>query len=471
MEQEKFSCVICDADVDPNKAFVFHFNNDLFYFCKSHDEPFKMGMTLGQMEMNSKFLSFISHLGDPVTKKDLKKAIFELTPMTKITNSLIPEAEKTLEIEYTFRTPKEFCDELSKIVIGQDLAKRAVSVSVINHFQTMEDMEPSTHSDKHHVLLLGRSGSGKTLIATSVASMFNLPYVMGDATNYSPTGFHGADAETVLHDLLLDTEMNFELAERGVVFIDEIDKICCSNRSSGRYESFIGSTQASFLKLIEGKNVKIPGSLFGEPPGSSYNLNSDRMLFFFGGAFNGLSEILAKKMGLTDRSLGFKRDNDSKNKEIDEALKSYEIFSKATREEMVDALIEFGMLSEFVGRIPTIVPLKPLSKEDLKKVLLESKFSPVKKQKALFLKSGYSLDFSDEFIDKIVELSYNSSTGTRALDSYVKGAVSSASFDLMFLTKNKSVKGAVMITEDCINDPGRYEVTGLQNIGLFSASL
>ena len=189
------------------------------------------------------------------------------------------------------------------------------------------------------------------------------------------------------------------------------------------------------------------------------------MLFFLGGAFNGLSDIVAKKMGKQGRTLGFIKTYEEKNKEIDEALRSYDIFSMASREEMVESLIEYGMLSELVGRIPTIVALKPLSNEDLTKVLFESEASPIKRQQYLFGQSGYNLKFTDEFITKIVEKSSKSAVGTRALDSYIKEAVVYASFDLLTLEKTQT--GDVIITADCISDASKYEKS---NIKLVSAT-
>jgi ATP-dependent Clp protease ATP-binding subunit ClpX len=152
-------------------------------------------------------------------------------------------------------------------------------------------------TDKHHILMLGRSGSGKTLIANTVAQSLSLPFVMGDATSYSPTGFQGQDVDSVVHDLLIAAEMDFDLCEQGVVFIDEIDKICGANSDDGRNKNFAGSTQATFLKLIEGKNIKIPAEGLGGARGSTVNIETSRILFFFGGAFNGLADILAKKWG------------------------------------------------------------------------------------------------------------------------------------------------------------------------------
>jgi len=456
--ESKLICTMCDEEIKVQDPFIFHINEEQCFFCSKCAEPFKAGLSLGQLEINSKFLSFISDLPDSETKHEIKKALFFLTPLSQKAPSLEQKAEKII-IENNINTPRELYDEISKTVIGQDMAKKAISVSMINHIQSVDDFDVVSQADKHHVLMLGKSGSGKTLIANTVANLFDLPFAVGDATSYSPTGFQGSDADSVVQELLLETDMDFDRAERGIVFIDEIDKICGSNRGGNRYESFIGSTQSTLLKLIEGKMIKIPGQLFGEMPGTSFNVDTSRMLFFLGGAFNGLSDILAKKMGKKDRTLGFIKHNEEKNKEIDEALKSYEIFSQASREEMVEALIEFGMLSELAGRIPTIVALKPLSKDDLMSVLTQSSTSPIAKQKSIFAKSGYNLEFTDEFLNELVDKSYNSAVGTRALDSYVKQAVNQASFDLLSLLKSNTKDARVLITNECLKDPGKYEVS------------
>jgi ATP-dependent Clp protease ATP-binding subunit ClpA len=163
-------------------------------------------------EINSKFLSFISNLPDPISKQDLKRNLINLVPMSKIQN-ITDGASEFKEFKINYFTPKEIYDELSKIIIGQETAKKTISVSIINHLKSLEN-EPcvNTHSDKHHVLMLGESGSGKTLMANSLANFYDLPFVTGDATNYSPTGFQGADTDSVVHDLLLTTDMNFELS-------------------------------------------------------------------------------------------------------------------------------------------------------------------------------------------------------------------------------------------------------------------
>jgi ATP-dependent Clp protease ATP-binding subunit ClpX len=468
--KKNFTCVVCDTPVDPEKCCVFEFNEELYYFCDNHAEPFKIGMSLGQIEINHKFVSFLSNLPEPITKTDLKKSLLNFSPMSKFTTQEF-EKEATYDLANAIKTPQEFFDKLTETVIGQDTAKKAISVAVINHLGSVSDGDPITHSDRHHVLMLGKSGSGKTLIAKTAANILNLPFVMGDATNFSPTGFHGADVDSVCYDLLLDTDMNFDLAERGVVFIDEIDKICSTNKNAGKYESFIGSTQSTFLKLVEGKIIKIPGTVYGDLPGTSANLSSEKMLFFFGGAFNGLADILAKIMGKQDRKVGFRLDDNSKSEQIDEAMKSYEIFIQASREQLVEALIEFGMLSELVGRIPTIVPLKPLDKNDLKNVLFNSVTSPITKQIKTFEKSGYQLEFTEQFINEVVDLSYKSATGTRALDSYIKKAVSIASFDLLTLNKPKVTKNSIIIDKNCIINPALYQKSSLMHGNSITTSM
>lgn len=455
-DKEIFKCVICDEEIKSEKPFIYVFQDEPLAFCSSHDEPFKIGLQFGSFEINARAAGYLLDLKDPITKKDIRKALLHVAPHTKFQKPKPPENVMT-----SFITPKDLFDQLSKTVIGQEDAKKAISVSVINHFKTIEDDVDFHLADKYHVLMLGKSGSGKTLMANTVASLFNLPFSSSDATNFSPVGYHGADADSAVHDLLFESDMNFDLAERGIIFLDEIDKICSTIRGKTKVESFMPtSTQSTFLKLIEGKKIKIPAQVLGDPMGSAAFMHTGKMLFFFGGAFNGLSDIVSKKLGKTQRTIGFNKSTVTKNTELDEAMESYEIFSMATREQIVDSLIEYGMLSEFVGRIPTIVALKPLLKEELIKVLTSSDVSPISKQQYLFGKCGYEIDFTDEFIEEVASMSSKSASGTRSLSSYVSQAVRDASFDLLSL--NKTSGGKILITKDCITEPSKYEFKPLR---------
>ena len=454
---ENPSCVICNTAVDQSNAFAFYFNDDIFYFCDNHVDSFKIGVALGQIEINSKTLSYIRDLPDPVNKKDLSIAFSQISPMSDLKRPHAKQPEQQISLIKPAETPRELYERLDKVVIGQELAKKAVSVSVINHLISSEASGDDIQTGKHHVLLLGPSGVGKTLTVETIADVLNLPYASGDATSYSPTGFQGQDAESVIYDLLIETDLDKELAEKGIVFVDEVDKICSASKNGSKHESFISATQSTLLKLIEGKAVKVPGQIFGEPPGTFLAVNTDKILFFFGGAFNGLADIVAEKVGVKSRSVGFRQSENTINYEMDKALKSYEIFSQATRDQMVDALIEYGMMSELAGRIPTIVPLKPLSKEELETVLRHSQASPILKLTNIFKNAGLELEFTDEAILALVEKAYQSASGTRALDSYAKFCVRDASFDLLTVNKKVSTTGIVTITKDCIIDPSTYE--------------
>lgn len=448
-KDKKISCVICDTEVNEKTDFSFNMVTDVYFFCKNHALPFKMGLSLGQIEIDSKFLSFIDN---PELKEQVAESMFALAPLSKIID--IPDFESQ-KIEFSVSTPKEIYDKLSEVVIGQELAKKHLSVAGIRHINAIKN--EMDVKDKHHVLLLGKSGSGKTLLTSTLADILSLPYVIADATSYSPTGYHGADADSVTYDLLINANMNPDIAEQGIVVFDEIDKIITQGRIAGKNESFISSTQSTLLKLVEGKMVNISGVSLGDPT-LNFVFDTSRLLFILSGAFNGLAEIVAKKMGQQERSLGFnKKYNESQNKEIDTAIRNYEIYSQAGREELIDSLVEYGMLAELAGRIPTIAPLKPLAKEELFKVLTESNASPMKKQMTVFEKNGYELIFTDECINKIIDISYQSATGTRALDSYVKKSLSAASYNFLTTKMLDKIIGQIVIDTECIEYPDRYK--------------
>ena len=447
-------CIICEKEVDPRTAFSMSLKRQMCYMCDEHAEAFKVGFHVGQLEINSKFLKYIDDTS-PEVVDEIKRAIEDMAPMSF---SRTQTAEPKEEINSPVITPREVNDKLSEVVIGQEDAKKSVSVSAINHLKSFSvDPELVSQSDKHHVLLLGKSGSGKTLIVNTLSKILQLPYSHADATNFSPAGYIGADADSSVYDLLVKSKMDNKVAERGVVFIDEIDKICTTSKNQGRFEQHNAPTQSALLKLIEGKIVKVPGPVFNESPHTYAQLSTEKMLFFFGGAFNGLSDVLAKKMGLTQRAIGFTKLADDNNKKIDEAMKSYEIFSQAPPDLMFEALIEYGMIAELASRIPTVVALKPLSKEDLRNVLFASSVSPLKKQKEIFASCGIGLEFTEEYIDKVVDLAYKSATGTRALHSIITKSLRNASFDLLSLRRvYGEINSYVEMGEATIDDPSKY---------------
>jgi ATP-dependent Clp protease ATP-binding subunit ClpX len=227
-------------------------------------------------------MSLIINSEDEAPIFSLKEKLAEVAPLSK--KFLF---EKRLSI-FKKVAPQDLYDNLNQKVIGQENAKRRISLTVYEHLRNMYDYHST---EKFNVLLLGPSGSGKTLIANSISKKLEVPYVPTDATSFSPTGFQGADSENCIQELYLKAEGDVDIAQRGVVFIDEIDKLA-SNNTGTRLESFNYSTQSTLLKLIEGKKVKLPSSIAGE--GGVYHVDTSKILFIFGGAFNGLEHIIGK---------------------------------------------------------------------------------------------------------------------------------------------------------------------------------
>jgi ATP-dependent Clp protease ATP-binding subunit ClpX len=278
-----------------------------------------------------------------------------------------------------------------------------------------------------------------------------VPYVSGDATSFSPTGFQGSDSDSVITDLLIKANGEPGLAEKGVVFIDEIDKLASNMSSATRLESFHYSTQSTLLKLIEGKKIKVNSSALGEQGSPPVVVDTSSILFCFGGAFNGLEKIVAKKLGLTEGSIGFRN---TKSADYETQIKNYEIYEKASHEILSESLIEYGMSTEFVGRIQSIVPLVPLSKEQMLYCLLQLEDSPIIKNQIMFAESNVELMFDEEYYDEVVEKAIKSGTGTRALNSIVKASLSSAAFDLLGLQHSQVKK--VSISKGCVSNPKLY---------------
>lgn len=426
---------------------LFSKDNSL-YLCEQHFNSFQVGTVFGQMEINAKIISILSNIDDDLNGESLKDRVYTLVPMGRYQ---VQNSPPTKSVSYSEFSPKYFYESLNKKVIGQEDAKKRVSLAVYEHVKSSFGKQES--KDRHNILLLGASGSGKTFIINNVAKDLNVPFVVGDATSYSPTGFQGADAESCIHELWTTVEGDIESAERGVVFIDEIDKLATYNHVGTRSESFNQSTQSTMLKLIEGKRVKIPSSVTGDTGNPPPYISTSKILFCFGGAFNGLHKIVAKKMGKKEKTIGLRADSDY-NEEFQKQLESYEILKSASQDILVESLIEYGLSAEFVGRIQNIVALAPLNKEELMKCLMEIDSSPVNKQQLLFAESGIHLKFDDDFLNNVVDKVEKMGTGTRALNTLVKKAVSYAAFEHLGYSGKKPK--SITILQECLDDPQKY---------------
>jgi ATP-dependent Clp protease ATP-binding subunit ClpX len=441
------TCNFCDRPATKDvlgELEIFEQRIAKIYLCDQCFKSYKTGNKFGQLQIHQNIMSLIINAEDEAPIITLKEKLAEVAPLSK--KFLF---EKRLS---TFKkvAPQDLYDNLNQKVVGQENAKKRISIAVFEH---MRNVVHHKLNDKQNILFLGPSGSGKTLIVNTISKYLDVPYVSGDATSFSPTGFQGSDADSCITDLLVKANGEPGLAEKGVVFIDEIDKLASNMSAATRLESFHYSTQSTLLKLIEGKKVKVNSSALGEQGTPPIVVDTSSILFCFGGAFNGLEKIVAKKLGLTEGTIGFRN---TKTADYDSQIKNYEIYNQASHEILAESLIEYGMSTEFVGRIQSIVPLVPLSKEQMLYCLLELDDSPIIKNQIMFAESNVKLEFDENYYDEVVEKAIKSGTGTRALNSIVKASISGAAFEVLGLSHPNPKK--VFISKECVSNPNAFVV-------------
>ena len=431
--------VLGEIEIFANRLVKMH-------LCDACYKSYLTGNKFGQLQIHQNVISLISSCENEASVLELKMKLAEIAPLSK--KFLFTSDSK----KFKHVNPKDLYENLNKKVVGQEIAKKRISLAVFEH---MRNIHNAVGNDKQNILFLGPSGSGKTLIVNTISKYLDVPFVSGDATSFSPTGFQGSDADSVISELYLKSSGEVGLAEKGVVFIDEIDKLASAHNTATRLESFHYSTQSTLLKLIEGKKVKINPNHIGEQSGPPIMVDTSKILFCFGGAFNGLEQIVAKKLGLQESKIGFRKEDVS---DYDTQVKNYEIYNQASHEILSESLIEYGMSTEFIGRIQSIVPLIPLNREQMMYCLTDLDDSPVKKNQLLFAESNVILDFDDDFLDEVINKAIKTGTGTRALNSIVKMSLSSAAFDYLGLNNIEQVK--IKVTRDTVIEPSKYILEG-----------
>jgi len=333
-------------------------------------------------------------------------------------------------------SPREIKDFLDQYVIGQEDAKKTISVAVYNHYKRIYySYIAKVEIDKSNILIIGDTGTGKTLIAKSISKFLNVPFTIVDATSLTEAGYVGEDVESILTKLLQSANYNIALAEKGIVFIDEIDKISRKNDNPSITRDVSGEgVQQALLKILEGSIVNVPPNVGRKHPEQKLiQLNTKNILFIAGGAFEGLKNIISNRLNLSP--IGFKKNVSNKRdgKDLLNFVSSHDIK-------------KYGLIPELIGRLPIITNLNSLSRESLKRILLEPNNSIIKQYKELFLLDKIKLKFTYSAIDLIVYKAIKLSLGARGLKTICEKIIK----DYLFNTD--LIKESLLIDKFDINN-------------------